>query len=139
MVLSLVFFFMFFHQVVPIDNTENAAEHPTTNLFLGWAFALFAIAALLSIAFPAINFVKGVIDEPKSVIIPLCVLVGVAAIIGVIFALSNGAVDSIYPTMVESSEAERWWSDAGLKLLWTSLVLTGIAVIFAFTFKFFRK
>jgi hypothetical protein len=104
---------------------QSQIENGTTNMFLGWALVLLCVCAVAAVAFPVVNMVA----NPKSAVKTIIALVVVAVIFGISYATSSGALDSMAPTLVESDEATRLWSGAGLNALYITLTLTILAVI----------
>jgi len=125
MLISVVLFALFFTNVVPLSDMQSQIENGTTNMFLGWALVLLIVCAVAAVAFPIVNMIA----NPKSAIKTIIALVVVAVIFGISYATSSGALDSMAPTLVESDEATRLWSGAGLNALYITLTLTILAVI----------
>ncbi|MBR4266309.1 MAG: hypothetical protein IKQ46_09670 [Bacteroidales bacterium] len=138
MLVCVVFFLYFFIDVVPMDSRQDQIESGTTSGFLIWTYLLAGTCAVLSIGFPIYQFIIDTIQNPKSAIkigLVLAVL-GIVALIA--YVKSDGGFDSIMPTMVETTEGELFWSDFGIRYLWSMLILAVVAVIAHYLLKIIR-
>lgn len=130
MAISVALFVAFFMNVVPMSSMSDQIESGTTASFLNWAYILLGLCALAAIVFPVLDFVKSTASNPGSAIKTVVILVVIAAIFGISFALSSGDINSIAPTLVESDESTRLWSGAGLNALYFALGITVLSVLF---------
>jgi hypothetical protein len=131
-VVSAVIVVMFYMNVVPLSNPQEQMDHSITDTFIGWAYILFFICAILAfLVFPLWSFVQQIIDNPKSVVKTLVVIAAVALVCIIAYALADGSFDSITSTTVETNENELKWSGAGLNALYISLGVAVLAVIYA--------
>ncbi|MBR2103745.1 MAG: hypothetical protein IKP73_03070 [Bacteroidales bacterium] len=131
-VVSAVIVVMFYMNVVPLSNPQEQMDHSITDTFIGWAYILFFICAILAfLVFPLWSFVQQIIDNPKSVVKTLVVVAAVALVCIVAYALADGSFSSITDTLVETNETELKWSGAGLNALYISLGIAILAVIYA--------
>jgi membrane protease YdiL (CAAX protease family) len=131
-VVSAVIVVMFYMNVVPLSNPQEQMDHSITDTFIGWAYILFFICAILAfLVFPLWSFVQQIIDNPKSVVKTLIVVAAVALVCIVAYALADGSFSSITDTLVETNETELKWSGAGLNALYISLGIAILAVIYA--------
>ena len=131
-VVSAVIVVMFYMNVVPLSNPQEQMDHSITDTFIGWAYILFFICAILAfLVFPLWSFVQQIIDNPKSVVKTLVVVAAVALVCIVAYALADGSFNSITDTLVETNETELKWSGAGLNALYISLGIAILAVIYA--------
>ena len=131
-VVSAVIVVMFYMNVVPLSNPQEQMDHSITDTFIGWAYILFFICAILAfLVFPLWSFVQQIIDNPKSVVKTLVVVAAVALVCIVAYALADGSFSSITDTLVETNETELKWSGAGLNALYISLGVAVLAVIYA--------
>lgn len=130
-VITAILVVMFYTQVVPIANEADQIAHGTTDMTLGWAVVLFGVCAVAAVAFPVYEFVKQLIDNPKSAIKTIVMIVAVAVVCIIAYSLASGSMDSITPTLVETDEPTLKWSGAGLNALYITLGISIIAVIYA--------
>lgn len=130
-VITAIIVVMFYTQVVPLGNEADQIANGTTDLTLNWAVVLFGVCAVAAIAFPVYEFVKQLIDNPKSAIKTIVMIVAVAVVCIIAYALASGSMDSITPTLVETDEPTLKWSGAGLNALYITLGISIIAVIYA--------
>jgi len=131
-VVSAIIVVMFYMNVVPLSNPQEQMEHGVTDTFIGWAYILFFVCAILAfLVFPLWSFVQQIIDNPKSVVKTLIVIAAVALVCIVAYALADGSFSSITDTLVETNETELKWSGAGLNALYISLGIAILAVIYA--------
>ena len=120
-VVSGVLALMFYLQVVPLGEETEQMEHGTTGLILGWTYGLFFVAAALAI----LAFIYGIIIDPKSSISTGIMLAGLLVVALIAYAMSSDALDSIMPTLVQTTPGELKWSDTGLYSLY---IILGVAV-----------
>ena len=131
-VVTAIIVVMFYTNVVPLGNPQEQMEHGVTDTFIGWAYILFFVCAILAfLVFPLWSFVQQIIDNPKSVVKTLIVIAAVALVCIVAYALADGSFNSITDTLVETNETELKWSGAGLNALYISLGIAVLAVIYA--------
>ena len=130
-VVTVIIMALFYWQVVPLGTMQEQEAHGTTDMAMGWAYVLFGLCTLLAIAFPIWEFVKQLIDNPKSVIKTLITISVIVLICIIAYAIADGSMDSISSTLVETSEPELKWSGAGLNALYITLGLSLLAVIYA--------
>lgn len=131
-VVSAVIVVMFYAKVVPLSSDVEQMEHPITDTFIGWAYILFFVCALLAfLVFPLWDFVKQIMDNPKSVVKTLIVIAVVALVCVIAYVLADGSFNSITETLAETNEKELKWSGAGLNALYISLGIAVLAVIYA--------
>ena len=131
-VVSAIIVVMFYMNVVPLSNPQEQMEHGVTDTFIGWAYILFFVCAILAfLVFPLWGFVQQIIDNPKSVVKTLVIIAAVALVCIVSYALADGSFNSITDTLVETNETELKWSGAGLNALYISLGIAVLAVIYA--------
>jgi len=129
---SAVIVVMFYLNVVPLSNPEEQMAHGVTDTFIGWAYILFGICAVLAfLVFPLWGFVQQIIDNPKSVVKTVIIVAAVALVCIIAYALADGSFNSITDTLVETNETELKWSGAGLNALYISLGIAILAVIYA--------
>ena len=129
---SAVIVVMFYLNVVPLSNPEEQMAHGVTDTFIGWAYILFGICAVLAfLVFPLWGFVQQIIDNPKSVVKTVIIVAAVALVCIIAYALADGSFSSITSTLVETNETELKWSGAGLNALYISLGIAILAVIYA--------
>ena len=129
---SAVIVVMFYMNVVPLSNPEEQMAHGVTDTFIGWAYILFGICAVLAfLVFPLWGFVQQIIDNPKSVVKTVIIVAAVALVCIIAYALADGSFNSITDTLVETNEPELKWSGAGLNALYISLGIAILAVIYA--------
>lgn len=129
---SAVIVVMFYLNVVPLSNPEEQMAHGVTDTFIGWAYILFGICAVLAfLVFPLWGFVQQIIDNPKSVVKTVIIVAVVALVCIIAYALADGSFNSITDTLVETNETELKWSGAGLNALYISLGIAILAVIYA--------
>jgi hypothetical protein len=122
---------MFYTQVVPLSGMTEQMEHGVTDTFIGWAYVLFGLCAVLAILFPVWEFVKQLLDNPKSAIKTLVTIAVIVLICVIAYAIADGSMNSISSTLVETNETELKWSGAGLNALYITLGLSLLAVIYA--------
>jgi len=131
-VVSAVIVVMFYAKVVPLSSDVEQMEHPITDTFIGWAYILFFVCALLAfLVFPLWDFIKQIIDNPKSVVKTLIVIAVVALVCVIAYVLADGSFNSITETLAETNEKELKWSGAGLNALYISLGIAVLSVIYA--------
>ena len=130
-VVTAIIVVMFYTQVVPLSGMTEQMEHGVTDTFIGWAYVLFGLCAILAIAFPVWEFVKQLIDNPKSAIKTLITIAVIVLICIIAYAIADGSMNSISSTLVETNETELKWSGAGLNALYITLGLSLLAVIYA--------
>ena len=131
-VVTAIIVVMFYTQVVPLSNPQEQMDNSITDTFIGWAYILFFVCAILAfLVFPLWSFVQQIIDNPKSVVKTLVVIAAVALVCIIAYALADGSFDSITSTTVETNENELKWSGAGLNALYISLGVAVLAVIYA--------
>jgi len=106
--LSLVAFIVFF---IFLPTTQ---DEPILNVYIGWAYILMAIAALLAIGFPLVRAIK----SPKGLLKIGILLVGVLVIVGGSYLLAPG-------TPIDTNEVV---SDSTFKFTDTALIITYIAL-----------
>ncbi len=129
---SAIIMVMFYMNVVPLSNPQEQMDNSITDTFIGWAYILFFVCAILAfLVFPLWSFVQQIIDNPKSVVKTLVVIAAVALVCIIAYALADGSFDSITSTTVETNENELKWSGAGLNALYISLGIAVLAVIYA--------
>lgn len=129
---SAIIMVMFYMNVVPLSNPQEQMDNSITDTFIGWAYILFFVCAILAfLVFPLWSFVQQIIDNPKSVVKTLIVVAAVALVCIVAYALADGSFSSITDTLVETNETELKWSGAGLNALYISLGIAILAVIYA--------
>jgi Kef-type K+ transport system membrane component KefB len=129
---SAIIVVMFYMNVVPLSNPQEQMDNSITDTFIGWAYILFFVCAILAfLVFPLWSFVQQIIDNPKSVVKTLVVIAAVALVCIIAYALADGSFDSITSTTVETNENELKWSGAGLNALYISLGVAVLAVIYA--------
>ncbi|MBQ2052046.1 MAG: hypothetical protein IIT37_09725 [Bacteroidales bacterium] len=129
---SAIIMVMFYMNVVPLSNPQEQMDNSITDTFIGWAYILFFVCAILAfLVFPLWSFVQQIIDNPKSVVKTLVVIAAVALVCIIAYALADGSFDSITSTTVETNENELKWSGAGLNALYISLGVAVLAVIYA--------
>jgi len=128
---TIVLVVLFYIQVVPLPDEAAQMEHGTTNAILGWAVALFGICAVAAVAFPVYEFIKQLINKPKSAIKTIIMIAAVALIIIIAYCMADGSQDSISETLVKTNETELKWSDTGLLTLYISLGISVLAIIYA--------
>ncbi len=129
--ITAVLVVMFYAQVVPLPTEASQMEHGVTEVILDWAYALFIVCALAAIVFPVIEFVKQLIEKPKSAMTTIIMIVAVIVVIFIAYAISSDSIDSITETLVETNATELKWSDCGLYTLYISLGISILAVIYA--------
>ncbi|MCR5453904.1 MAG: hypothetical protein K6F33_02835 [Bacteroidales bacterium] len=132
-VITAIIMVMFYMQVVPLSGVTEQMEHGVTDMAMGWAYVLFGLCALLAVAFPIWEFVKQLIDNPKSVIKTVIIFAVIAVVFFIAYAIADGSIDSILPLADNNvpSEGELKWSGAGLNALYIILGLSVVAVIYA--------
>ncbi len=131
-VVSAIIVVMFYTNVVPLSNPQDQMEHGVTDTFIGWAYVLFFVCAILAfLVFPLWGFVQQIIDNPKSVIKTVVIVAAVALVCIIAYALADGSFDSITNTLVETNETELKWSGAGLNAMYIALGIAVLAVIYA--------
>lgn len=132
-VVTAIIVVMFYLQVVPLGSPQEQMEHGVTGTFLGWAYVLFGLCALCAVLFPIWEFVKQLIDNPKSVVKTLITFAVVVLICVVAYAIADGSLESILPLADNNlpSEPELKWSGAGLNALYIMLGLSVLAVVYA--------
>jgi hypothetical protein len=132
-VVTAIIMVMFYTQVVPLGSPQDQMAHGVTDMTMGWAYVLFGLCALLAIAFPIWEFVKQLIDDPKSVIKTLVTIVVIAIVFFIAYSIADGSIDSILPLADNNlpTEGELKWSGAGLNALYIILGLSVVAVIYA--------
>ena len=131
-VVSAVIVVMFYAKVVPLSSDVEQMEHPITDTFIGWAYILFFVCALLAfLVFPLWDFIKQIIDNPNSVVKTLIVIAVVALVCVIAYVLADGSFNSITETLAETNEKELKWSGAGLNALYISLGIAVLSVIYA--------
>ncbi len=128
-VITAIFVVLFYIQVVPLADETAQIEHSITDGILGWAVALFGIAAVAAVAFPILDFAQDAANDIKSVIKPAIALVAVAVILVIAYATASGSMDSLATPLQETEETIKW-SGAGLNALYITLGLSIVAVIF---------
>ncbi|MBQ1697072.1 MAG: hypothetical protein II075_04235 [Bacteroidales bacterium] len=130
-VVTAIIVVMFYTQVVPLSGMTEQMEHGVTDTFIGWAYVLFGLCAVLAILFPVWEFVKQLLDNPKSAIKTLVTIAVIVLICVIAYAIADGSMNSISSTLVETNETELKWSGAGLNALYITLGLSLLAVIYA--------
>lgn len=130
---TAVIMVMFYTQVVPLSEATEQMEHGVTDMSIGWAYVLFGLCAISALVFPIWEFVKQLIAEPKSVLETLVIVVVIAVVFIIAYALSNGDISSILPLADGEmpSEGELKWSGAGLNALYIIFGLAVLAVLYA--------
>ena len=123
--ISLVLIGMFYGQVVPLEDEIEQIEHSTTSLVLTWAEVLFFAAAALAI----IVFVWNIILNPKQSISTGIMVAGLILVALIASALGSDSIDSINPTLVETTPGELKGSDTGLFSLYIMLGLSFLSII----------
>lgn len=112
---------MFYLQVVPLGEEAEQIEHGTTGLLLGWTYGLIYVVSALAV----LVFIYQIIIDPKSCISTGIMLAGLFIVGLIAYAMSSDAMDSIMPTLVQTTPRELKWSDTGLKSLY---IILGVAV-----------
>ncbi|MBR4440474.1 MAG: hypothetical protein IKS00_02885 [Bacteroidales bacterium] len=123
--ISTVLVVLFYWQVVPLEEAAQM-EHGTTDTILLWGFILFIVCAVLAVVD---LFVLTPIMNPSSAVKIGIVIVALLAVFGVSYAMSSDSIDSIMPTLVQTTPGELKWSDTGLFSLYIVLGLTFLSII----------
>lgn len=129
--ISIILVILFYMNVVPMGNEADQMDASATNAILGWALVLFIACAVAAVAFPVYEFIKQLIDDPKSVVKTVVMVAAVAVICIIAYVTASGDADSICETLVETNTTELKWSGAGLNALYISLGISILAVIYA--------
>ena len=130
-VVSAIIVVMFYLNVVPLSSPQEQMENGVTDTFIGWAYVLFFVCAVLAfLVFPLWGFVQQIIDNPKSVIKTVVILAVVAVVLLIAYSLASGSFDSITETLVETNETELKLSGWGLNTTYITLGIAVLAVLY---------
>ncbi len=128
-VISAVLLVAFFTSVVPLEESAQM-ESGITSTFLNWAYFLAIVCAIAAVLFPLLEFVRNLIDDPKSAIKPLAIIACLAIILGISYGIASGDLSSITHTSVPTTEGELKWSGTGLNVTYILLGLNILAIIY---------
>ena len=123
--ISIALVVMFYMQVVPLEDEATQIEHATTSLVLTWAEVLFYVAAGLAV----LAFIWDIVINPKKSISTGIMVAALALIAIVSYVLASDSMDSILPTLVQTTPGELKGSDTGLFSLYIILGLNVVAII----------
>ena len=74
-----------------VDINNNSYDQPVyTNLLLIWTYILVGLSVGLTLVFVIAKFVLNTIENPKSAIKPLCILVGGFLLFVIAYSLGDG-------------------------------------------------
>jgi len=106
---------------------EEMTDSTFSDLFLGWAYVLFAIAFCIVIVFSIIGFAKNFKDAPKKSIRTLVVLVVIVAI----FAISwvCGSSEELKIVGYDGTDNVGFWAQFSDMIIFTAYTLVVATVI----------
>jgi len=127
-IVSVLFFVGLGKETFISPNTfEEMTDSSFSDLFIKWAYVLFAITACLVIVFSIINFAKNFKDAPKKAIRTLLVLVVLVAIFVVSWAL--GSADELRIVGYDGDQNVGFWAQFSDMIIYTAYTLVFATVI----------
>lgn len=98
-----------------------------SDLFLGWAYVLFAIAFCLVIIFSVIGFVKNFKDAPKKAVRTLVVLIVLVAVFVISWAC--GSADELKIVGYDGGQNVGFWAQFSDMIIFTAYTLVCATVV----------
>lgn len=106
---------------------EEMTDSSFSDLFLGWAYVLFAIAFCLVIIFSVIGFVKNFKDAPKKAVRTLVVLIVLVAVFVISWAC--GSADELKIVGYDGGQNVGFWAQFSDMIIFTAYTLVCATVV----------
>ncbi len=117
----------------------EASSNVFVDYNLYWGYVLFGIAIAATLILSIVNFVKNLIADPKSAIKSVAILVGIAAVVGVSYALADGT--PLYMPQYDGPDNVYGWlkfADTLFFIMYFGFGVAILAVIVSSVMKIFR-
>ena len=125
---SVLFFVGLGDETFISPNTfEEMTDSSFSDLFLGWAYVLFAIAFCLVIIFSVIGFVKNFKYAPKKAVRTLVVLVVLVAIF--VISWSCGSAEELKIVGYDGTDNVGFWAQFSDMIIFTAYTLVAGTVL----------
>lgn len=125
---SVLFFVGLGDETFISPNTfEEMTDSSFSDLFLGWAYVLFAIAFCLVIIFSVIGFVKNFKDAPKKAVRTLVVLIVLVAVFVISWAC--GSADELKIVGYDGGQNVGFWAQFSDMIIFTAYTLVAATII----------
>lgn len=121
---SVVVFVLFYTNGTGED-VVNSNVFVDYGLYLGYAF--FVIAGAVTLVLSLVNFVKNLMANPKGAVKSLGSMVGIAAVIGIAYALADGT--PLYMPTYDGPDNVEGWLKFADTIIYSIYALTALAVI----------
>lgn len=125
---SVLFFLGLGNATFTSPNTfEEMTDSTFSDLFLGWAYVLFAITVCLVLIFSIIGFAKNFKDAPKKAIRTLIVLVVLVAVF--VISWSCGSSDELKIVGYDGTDNVGFWAQFSDMIIYTAYTLVVCTVV----------
>ena len=106
---------------------EEMTDSSFSDLFLGWAYVLFAITVCMVIIFSVIGFCKNFKDEPKKAIRTLIVLVVLVAVF--VISWLCGSSEELKIIGYDGTDNVGFWAQFSDMIIFTAYTLVAATVV----------